>query len=62
MKCPYCNKEVEFVLKQKVEAGKWFCSECNSEIPANVKEWSEANLGVALCFDCQKKAKAKQEG
>lgn len=65
MNCPYCNEEILLVVKKaasgkKAVEGKFFCSECNKEIPTHVKAWSETNLGVALCYNCQKIAKEKQ--
>ena len=63
MKCPYCNEEIEVDLKKaggQFGGGKFFCSECNKQIPFLVKAWSETNLGIALCYDCQKIAKEKQ--
>lgn len=62
MKCPYCNEDILLVVKKTSDAkteGKFFCSECSKEIPTHVKAWSETNLGVALCYDCQKIAKEK---
>ena len=35
----------------------FFCSECNVGISEKVKDYSESNFGLALCFDCQKKAR-----
>jgi len=38
-------------------AWSFFCSECQAGISEKVKNYSETNFGLALCFDCQKKAR-----
>lgn len=45
--------------KDKAEKQDWsfFCSECSKGISEKVKDYSESNFGLALCFDCQKKAR-----
>jgi hypothetical protein len=45
--------------KDKAEKQDWsfFCTECKKGISEKVKDYSENNFGLALCFDCQKKAR-----
>jgi len=42
-------------------AWSFFCSECQAGVSEKVKNYSETNFGLALCFDCQKKAREKME-
>lgn len=47
---------------EKAEKKDWsfFCSECQAGISGKVKDYSESNFGLALCFDCQKKAREEK--
>lgn len=45
--------------KGKTES-EFFCSECQAGISEKVKDYSESNFGLALCFDCQKKAREEK--
>jgi hypothetical protein len=56
------GEEIKPPVKEKMDGTwKFFCSECNAGISLKVKEYSESNFGVPLCFDCQKKAREKVE-
>jgi len=55
-----CGEEKSSIASPKTKnKADWsfFCSECNVGISEKVKDYSENNFGLALCFDCQKKAR-----
>lgn len=54
---PDAPSHIEGEQKTSPPSSLWYCSECNAEITERVKDWSETNMGKALCFDCQKKVK-----
>ena len=61
-----CGEErTSAIASPQAKSGKadwsFFCSECNVGISEKVKDYSETNFGLALCFDCQKKAREKME-
>ena len=61
-----CGEErTSAIASPQAKSGKadwsFFCSECNVGISEKVKNYSETNFGLALCFDCQKKAREKME-
>jgi hypothetical protein len=57
-----CGEEITSAIasprtkSSKVEP-EFFCTECQKVISGRVKDYSEENFGLALCFDCQKKAR-----
>jgi hypothetical protein len=40
---------------------KYFCTECKQGVSEKVKNYSETNFGLCLCFKCQDKARSKIE-
>ena len=57
-----CGEErTSAIASPQAKSGKadwsFFCSECQAGISEKVKNYSETNFGLALCFDCQKKAR-----
>lgn len=60
-----CGEEKTSAIASPKAKGKaeysFFCSECHAGVSEKVKDYSENNFGLALCFDCQKKAREKVE-
>jgi hypothetical protein len=62
-----CGEERTSAIASPKAKGKtetdwsFFCTECKKGISEKVKDYSESNFGLALCFDCQKKAREKVE-
>ncbi len=51
------TEEPPRVDKKPTENSTLKCTDCDADITENVKNYSEKNMGKALCFDCQKKYK-----
>jgi hypothetical protein len=58
-----CGEEKSSIASPKAKSSKaeFFCSECQAVIPEIAKNYSEKKFGQALCYDCQKDARAKTE-
>jgi hypothetical protein len=55
-----CGEEKSSIASPKTKnkaEPEFFCTECQKGISGRVKDYSETNFGLALCFDCQKKAR-----